>query len=267
MAVIWWARALARHRGKRKVTSAYVEFAVPVISPEWASPARNVELQLAGRFEDYSDLGNVSKPKVALAWDLVDGVRLRGSMAQGFKAPNLEVINASIITRANTRTDWVRCRGRPTRQADHQLQRLLPFTERLGPAVRQSGSEAGKLQESYGFGLVLQPKFIPSEFGDFTFTADFWDVKQKGIVGLFGEGNALIADYLARTTGGSNPNVVRAAATADDTAAFAGTGLTPVGTVLYVKDQYVNLLPQEARGIDYALNWSLKGTPYGNFER
>ena len=47
--------------------------------------------------------------------------------------------------------------------------------------------------------------------------------------------------------------------------AFAGTGLTPVGTVLFVKDQYVNLLPQQARGIDYALNWSLKGTSLGNF--
>ena len=252
-------------KGKRKVTSAYVEFAVPVISPEMGIPlVRNVELQLAGRFEDYSDLGNVSKPKVAMAWDLVEGLRLRGSWAQGFKAPNLEVINASIITRANSRTDWVRC------EADLRAKRITSFSacsRSLSVSAQRSGNPALKPEDSetYGFGLVFEPKFIPSDFGQFTFTADFWDVKQEGIVGLFGEGNALIADYLARVSGGSNPNVVRAAATSDDATAFAGTGLTPVGTVLYVKDQYVNLLPQEARGIDYALNWSLKGTSLGNF--
>ncbi|OYU71700.1 MAG: TonB-dependent receptor [Alphaproteobacteria bacterium PA2] len=252
-------------KGKRKVTSAYVEFGVPVISPEMGIPlVRNVELQLAGRFEDYSDLGNVAKPKVAMAWDLVEGVRLRGSWAQGFKAPNLEQINASVITRANTRTDWVRC------EADLRAKRITSFSacsRSLSVSAQRSGNPDLQPEDSetYGFGVVFEPKFIPSEFGRFTFTADFWDVKQEGIVGLFGEGNALIADYLARTTGGSNPNVVRAAATADDVTAFAGSGLTPVGTVLYVKDQYVNLLPQQARGIDYALNWSLKGTSLGNF--
>lgn len=253
-------------KGKRNVSSAYVEFAVPVISPEMGIPlVRNVELQLAGRYEDYSDVGNVSKPKVAVAWDLFDGFRIRGSWAQGFKAPNLEQINASVVTRANTRTDYVRC------EADLRAKRIASFSNcsrSLSVSAQRSGNPDLKPEDSetYGFGVVFEPQFIPSEYGRFTFTADFWDVKQEGIVGLFGEGNALIADYLARVSGGSNPDVVRAAPTADDVAAFAGTGLTPVGTVLYVKDQYQNLLPQEARGIDYALNWSLRGTPYGNFD-
>ena len=253
-------------KGKRKVSSAYVEFAVPVISPEMGIPlVRNVEVQLAGRYEDYSDVGNVAKPKVAVAWDLFDGLRLRGSWAQGFKAPNLEQINATVVTRSNTRTDWVRC------EADLRARRITSFagcSRSLSVAAQRSGNPDLKPEDSetYGFGVVFEPKFIPAEYGQFTFTADFWDVKQEGIVGLFGEGNALISDYLARLTGGSNPNVVRAAPTADDVAAFAGTGLTPVGTVQYVKDQYVNLLPQEARGIDYALNWGLHGTRYGNFD-
>lgn len=253
-------------KGKRKVSSAYVEFAVPVISPEMGIPlVRNVELQLAGRYEDYSDVGSVAKPKVAVAWDLVDGLRLRGSWAQGFKAPNLEQINATVVTRANTRTDYIRC------EADLRAGRISSFSNcsrSLSVQAQRSGNPDLKPEDSetYGFGVVFEPKFIPSEYGRFTFTADFWDVKQEGIVGLFGEGNALIADYLARVSGGSNPDVVRAAPTADDVAAFAGTGLTPVGTVLYVKDQYANLLPQEARGIDYALNWSLHGARYGNFD-
>jgi outer membrane receptor protein involved in Fe transport len=252
--------------GSRKVASAYAELAVPIISPEMNIPlVRSVEVQLAGRAEDYSDVGSVAKPKVAVAWDLVDGFRLRGSWAQGFKAPNLEQINAEVITRSNTRTDYVRC------EADLRSNRITSFSNcsrTLSVAAQRSGNPDLKPEESTssGFGFVFEPKFVPSDYGQFTFTVDYWRVKQKGIVSLFGEGNALILDYLLRTQGSSNANVVRAAATADDVAAFAGTGLTPVGTVLYVKDQYVNALPQEARGIDIGAMWRLRGTRLGDFD-
>ncbi|MBO9560795.1 MAG: TonB-dependent receptor [Caulobacter sp.] len=253
-------------KGHRTVASAYAELAVPVISPEMGIPlVRNVEMQLAGRYEDYSDVGDVAKPKVAVAWDLVDGLRLRGSWSEGFKAPNLEQINATVVTRSNTRTDYVRC------EADLQTGRISSFsncTRTQSTAAQRSGNPDLKPETSTstGFGVVFEPKFVPDQFGHFTFTVDYWRVKQKGIVGIFGEGNALILDYLDRMSGGSNPNVVRAAPTADDVAAFAGTGLTPVGTVLYVKDQYENLLPQEARGIDYNLMWRLHGTKFGDFD-
>jgi outer membrane receptor protein involved in Fe transport len=207
----------------------------------------------------------VAKPKVAVAWDLFDGFRLRGSWAQGFKAPNLEQVNATVVTRANTRTDYVRC------EADLRAGRITSFSNcsrSLSVQAQRSGNADLKPEksETSGFGVVFEPKFVPSEYGRFTFTADYWRVKQTGIVGLFGEGNALIADYLARLSGGSNPDVVRAAATADDVAAFAGTNLTPVGTVLYVKDQYQNLLPQEARGLDLNLLYRLHGTRFGDFD-
>jgi iron complex outermembrane receptor protein len=253
-------------KGSRNVSSAYIEFAVPVISPEMGIPlVRSIELQLAGRAEKYSDVGSVAKPKVAVAWDLFDGFRLRGSWAKGFKAPNLEQVNATVVTRANTRTDYVRC------EADLRAGRITSFsncTRTLSVQAQRSGNPDLKPEnsETSGFGLVFEPKFVPSEYGRLTFTADYWRVKQKGIVGLFGEGNALIADYLARLSGGSNADVVRAAATADDIAAFAGTGLTPVGTVLYVKDQYQNLLPQEARGLDLNLLYRLHGTRFGDFD-
>jgi outer membrane receptor protein involved in Fe transport len=253
-------------KGARTVSSAYAELAVPIISPEMSIPlVHNLEFQLAGRAENYSDVGSVAKPKVAMAWDFFDGLRLRGSWAQGFKAPNLEQINADVITRSNTRTDYVRC------EADLRAGRITSFSNcsrTLSVAAQRSGNPDLKPETSTtsGFGLVFDPKFVPSAFGRFTFTVDYWRVKQKGIVSLFGEGNALILDYLDRLQGTTNPNVVRAAATADDVAAFAGTGLTPVGTVLYVKDQYVNALPQEARGLDIGVMWRLSGTRFGDFD-
>ncbi len=253
-------------KGSRNVSSAYVEFAVPLVSPEMNIPfVHNLEAQVAGRYESYSDVGDVAKPKIALAWDIIEGVRLRGSWAQGFRPPNLEQINATLVTRSNTRTDWIYC------QADLNSGRIKSFadcTRRGATQAQRAGNPDLKPEESesFGGGLVLEPRFIPSEYGRFTFTLDYWRIKQEGIIGIFGEGNALTLDYLLRMQGQTNPNVIRAAPTPADIAAFAGTGIAPVGQVQYVKDQYVNLQPQEARGLDIGVMWRLHGTRYGDFD-
>jgi len=251
-------------KGSRNVTSLYAELAIPVISPEMEIPfVYNFEAQLAGRYENFSDVGDVAKPKVALAWDVIDGLRFRGSWAQGFKAPNLEQVNATLVTRSNSRRDWYRC------EADRRAGRIATLQACSAPniAERRSGNPDLKPEESetWGLGVVYEPRFIPEEFGRFTFTVDYWRVKQEGIVGLFGGGNAITADYLARLNGSSYADVIRAAPTADDVAAFQGTGLAPVGQILYVADQYQNLLPQEARGLDIGVIWNLRGTEYGDF--
>lgn len=241
--------------GRRTVTAAYAELAVPVIGPDMRIPlVRSLELQLAGRFEHYSDIGSVAKPKIAGAWDVVHGIRLRGSYAEGFKAPNLEQINARVVTRSNTRTDYVRCEAQLRNKA---IASFANCSQAFATSAQRSGNPDldPETSSTWSAGVVLEPHFLDAAVGRFTFTADYWNIKQKGIVGIFGEGNALIADYLARTQGGSNPNVVRAAATADDIALFAGSGLTPAGRVLSVTDQYVNLLPQQASGVDLGLTW------------
>ncbi|WP_137863077.1 MULTISPECIES: TonB-dependent receptor [unclassified Sphingomonas] len=255
--------------GRRTVAAAYLELAVPVISPDMHIPlVRNIELQLAGRFEHYSDVGSVAKPKIAAAWDIVRGLRLRGSYAEGFKAPNLEQINATMVTRSNTRTDWVRCEAQlrqPPFLADGvtpnplRISSFANCSQGFATTARRSGNPDLKPEQSktWTVGVVLEPHFLDAAVGRMTFTADYWHVSQKGIVGLFGEGNALINDYLLRVQGSSDPNVIRAAPTAEDNALFAGTGLAPVGRVLYVKDKYVNLLPQEAAGVDLGFNWRL----------
>ena len=244
-------------QGRRTVAAAYVELAVPVISPEMRIPlVRNLELQLAGRFENYSDVGSVAKPKIAGAWDIVSGIRLRGSYAEGFKAPNLEQINATMVTRSNTRTDYVRCEAQLRTGA---ISSFANCSQSFATTARRSGNPNLKPEESKNWtaGIVLEPHFLDSSIGRITLTADYWHIDQTGVVGLFGEGNALINDYLLRVQGSSDANVVRAAPTAEDVALFAGSGIAPVGRVLYVNDKYVNLLPQEAAGIDLGFNWRL----------
>jgi outer membrane receptor protein involved in Fe transport len=251
--------------GKREVYSAYVEFAVPVVSPEMNIPlVRSLDFQLAGRYEHYSDFGDVAKPKIAMAWDLVEGVRVRGSYSEGFRAPNLEQTNAAQYGRLSTNNDYIRC------EADLRLGRITNFNQCSQPASASllvSGNPELQPEEStnQSIGLVLQPWFIPEQFGRFTFTLDRWKIEQEKIVGLLGAQSNVVLDYLNILNGTRNDNVNRAAVTADDIAFFQGSGITPVGQIVSVKDQFINLLPQTVEGLDIGLQWRLRGTPWGNF--
>lgn len=251
--------------GKREVYSAYVEFAVPVVSPEMNIPlVRSLDFQLAGRYEHYSDFGDVAKPKIAMAWDLVEGVRVRSSYSEGFRAPNLEQTNAAQYGRLSTNNDYIRC------EADLRLGRITNFNQCSQPASASllvSGNPELQPEEStnQSIGLVLQPWFIPEQFGRFTFTLDRWKIEQEKIVGLLGAQSNVVLDYLNILNGTRNDNVNRAAVTADDIAFFQGSGITPVGQIVSVEDQFINLLPQTVEGLDIGLQWRLRGTPWGNF--
>ncbi len=253
-------------QGSRNVGSAYVEFAVPLVSADMGIPlVHRLDMQLAGRYEHYSDFGSVAKPKVALAWDLVEGVRLRGSYSEGFRAPNLEQTNATQYARLASGVDHIRC------EADLRAGRIASFSECgqniSGASLLVAGNPDLEPEESTNtsFGVVFQPTFIPERLGNFTFTVDRWKIKQEQIVGLLGAQTALTQDYLDQVEGGANPLVVRAAPTQEDIDFFAGTGLTPVGQVTAINDRFINLQPQTAGGLDFGMEWSLRRTRFGNF--
>ena len=251
-------------RGGRAVVSAFGELAIPVIAPDMDIPLiRRIDVQLAGRYEHYSDFGSVAKPKIAAAWDLFDGLRLRGSYSKGFRAPNLEQVNTVQYSRLGSNTDYYRC------EADLRAGRITTFSacaRAISYSIFVSGNQDLKPENStnYTFGTVLQPP-LPEGYGKLTLTADYWSIKQVGIVGQFGPQNALVLDYLLRLQGSSNPNVVRAAPTADDTPLFTGTNLAPVGAVTQINDQFTNLLPQTVQGVDLALLYNVR-TSFGKFD-
>lgn len=251
--------------GERWVESVYAELAVPVISPDMGIPlVQKFDMQIAGRFENFSDVGGVGKPKVAFSWDVNDDFRIRGSWSQGFEAPNLIQEHEKLLSRSNSNQDYIYC------QADLNAGRINSFAN-CSESVTLLGQRTGnpnlkpETSDSKSIGFVFQPTFVPAEYGNLTVTADYWTITEKNLIGVFGQANAMVLDYLLRMQGSSNPNVVRAAPTATQVTQFAGTGIAPAGTVLFINDQYVNQNPQLASGIDLGANWSLRDTSWGSF--
>lgn len=251
--------------GHRHVVSAFVELAVPLVSPEMNIPAmQSVQFQIAGRYEDYSDVGDVVKPKVAFAWQLFDWVAVRASWSEGFRAPNLPQVFERDVERVNQRTDYIRCEAQARQDV---LAGRTPNFAACAITQLVSSSRSGNQDlkpeddENYSAGLVFTPSFAPA----LTLSADYWRVKQERVIGIFGDGNHLALDYALRVRGSSNPNVIREAPDQDDIDAFAGTGLAPVGDVITVIDNYENLLPRVADGVDFGVQYRLGPTALGNW--
>lgn len=250
--------------GKRTVFSAYGELAIPLVTRDMGiTGIRSLDVQIAGRYERYSDVGSVAKPKIAASWDILEGMMLRGSWSQGFRAPNLEVINSAALDRVNSNLDYVLC------EADLRAARIASYSacNRSISVLRRSAGNPNlkpEESESWSFGTVLSPP-LPEGFGKLTLTIDRWRIKQKNVIGIVDYRNALALDYLLRTQGSSNPDVIRRAPTADDAAVVAGTGLDPVGELLYVNVNFGNFLPVTIDGLDFNLDWRLRNTAIGNF--
>lgn len=247
--------------GTRTVYSAYAELFVPVVSEYMNIPlVEAFNVQMAGRIERFQDIDATAMvPRVAASWTTIPGVTFRGAWSQGFRAPNLAQVNDDGTTRSNTRDDFVFCQA----QVRKGLLSGLDACPGAGVISFRSGARSLKPEdsESINLGIVLEPKFIPG----LTLTADYWRVKQTELVGTFGDDNAIALDLLRRLGGGSNPNVIRAAPTADDIALFTGTGLAPTGRITQVLDPYLNLDSRVSKGWDFGMAYNVPEFGLGKF--
>jgi outer membrane receptor protein involved in Fe transport len=248
--------------GDRDVFSAFAELAVPLVSEDMNIPlVHSLDAQLAVRAEDYSDVGSVAKPKIALSWYPHPDFQVRAAYSQGFRAPNLEQINATGIRRVNGgREDWILCEA--VARANGTTFDTGNCDGNSVESVRSGGPDLQPEEnDNISIGLVYQPSFVD----DLTFTVDWWRIEQEDVVGIFGDQNQISLDYVLRLNGSSNPNVVRAAPSADEIALYTAAGLTPAGEIIEVADQYVNLNPREFEGIDFGINYGLDTDAWGDF--
>ncbi len=66
----------------RKIKAIYGELQIPVI--------KDLDVQLAARYDKYSDVGSTTNPKVAIRWQPVQMLGFRSSYSTGFHAPDFD---------------------------------------------------------------------------------------------------------------------------------------------------------------------------------
>lgn len=76
----------------RSIGAGFAEFRIPLVGGSLRSnPA--LELNLADRYEHYSDFGATNNPQLGLIWKPLVDVKLRGTVGTSFKAPLLNDLN------------------------------------------------------------------------------------------------------------------------------------------------------------------------------
>ena len=92
----WYAGNYHNGAGSYNVKEAYLEANLPFLNSETLGKAN---LNVAGRWTDYSTSGVVYTWKVGGAWDTpIDGVRLRAVTSRDVRAPNLSELYAAPVT-------------------------------------------------------------------------------------------------------------------------------------------------------------------------
>lgn len=247
--------------GSRNVWSAFAEFIVPVVPFSENRPMmKSVDLQIAGRFENYNDVGSVVKPKLAMSWVLFGKTQVRAAYSEGFRAPNLQQVHTPVTTRVNTRMDWYKNWAAVLRG---DIEGLEQATYSKGVESLRFGSEDldPETSKNYSAGLVL----VPSKEAGVALTVDYWRIEQEDLVGLFGDANQIALDFAMRLEGSYNPNVIRAAPDQDDIDFYGAAGIEPAGEIINVLDPYMNLDKRETKGIDYGLYIDIPETRAGEF--
>lgn len=79
---------------ERDVAAVFAELRAPLFGANNRRPGlERLELSLAGRFEDYGDVGQTTSPKVGVLWEPVEGAVLRANYGRSFRAPALREVN------------------------------------------------------------------------------------------------------------------------------------------------------------------------------
>ncbi|RNJ62551.1 MAG: TonB-dependent receptor [Porphyrobacter sp. IPPAS B-1204] len=208
------------------------ELAVPV--------TEGLDLQLAGRYDEFQGFGGKFNPKIAGRWQPVDWLAVRGNFSTSFRAPSLAQSGAGVLLSAY-RVDCAATPGACGGDPDEDGEALL--SEDVGNINLEA-----ETARSFGGGVVFQPT------RSIELLVDYWNIRHENLVGIDED------DFIRRALAGEFPVV--------------GTGLLPTGSpglevnggfVTDAHFQITNLGFQKTDGIDVAYTHRFPEGPLGLF--
>lgn len=209
-----------------------------------ATPIKNVEVGVSGRYDHYDTYGNSFTPAANFKWTPMQQVGVRGTFARGFRAPNpAEVGNAGSFFTFNAINDPILCANGSRTTAGN-----VPSACGFAPPYVQTTSKdlSPEKSKSYTLGLIVEP------VRGLNMSLDYYNIKINNlIVTRAGNDTAFV------------PTWVRGPAAPIDIATGNGTttvvGTPSVGPILYAESPYINAGSTKTHGIeaDVRYRWRL----------
>lgn len=168
--------------GNYNVNEIYAEFAVPLLKN--APLAKSLDLSVAGRYSNYNTVGSNTTGKVGIGWKPMEGILLRGTIAQGFRAPSIiELFQGARQTNfqgtdpcnggASANPTKSGCAGIPSTYNQSQYNAgLLPGT------ISGNNSLKPETARTNSAGITIRPNFLPG----LTFISDWYDISIRDAI-------------------------------------------------------------------------------------
>jgi iron complex outermembrane receptor protein len=219
----------------RTIKSVFAEMTIPVL--------KSVEAQLAVRHDRYSDYGTSTTPKIGMKWTITPRYVLRGTYAEGFRAPTLVENSTDVRHAFLSYRDPARC------NASFKLgcSWSSAYDSGANPAL------APETAKSYTLGLAMEPTDW------LVATVDAWRIRRDNEIGTLDLTRVL--EDPARYANNPAAAIQRAALTDADKAAGA-----TAGEVTLVKLLLTNVAVTDVRGIDVDLRGKFNFGEWGRFE-
>lgn len=90
-------------KGQYSLNEAYLELNVPVLADK--PFAKELTINVAGRYSDYSNFGDTTNGKFGITWRPLDELLVRGTYAEGFRAPTIDNMYGGVGSSFESYTD------------------------------------------------------------------------------------------------------------------------------------------------------------------
>lgn len=168
------------YSGNRKLYAIFGEVLAPL--------TKTVELSAALRADHYTTVGGTVNPKIGFKWTPARNFALRGSYAEGFRAPSVPESGQGGLAAFTTAVDPVRCAAGVASACSAASVAIITSPN---PALKPETSQ------SYSLGIVFDPTPKTS------ITADLWQITRKNEINQETAGDAIAAGHVVRDPGGA----------------------------------------------------------------
>ncbi|WP_439533525.1 TonB-dependent receptor, partial [Polymorphobacter sp.] len=228
-------------RKSRNIKAAFAEAFIPLVGSNNAvSGIERLEIDIAGRIEDYSDFGSTANPKIGINYAPVRGMTFRGSYGTSFRAPLLSDLQTA------TAGLFVQNYSDPT----------SPTGNTIGLARSGGNPDLGpERATTYSFGLDIAPVGVP----DLTLSAGFFHVSYSNQIAQFvGDLSILQREAVFSSIITRNPDP---AFIAGEVARLPLTGVVPNPLPLFIDGALRNLGSSISQGIDFSGDYTFDVGP------
>lgn len=222
-------------QASQNVKEAYAEVAIPLLQD--APFARELSINAAGRYTDYSTSGGVKTWKIGASWSPIDDLRFRATRSRDIRAPSLNELfaatNSGQVSFLDTHTNT---------------------NARITTLSRGNPDLTPELADTITAGMVFTPTFLPG----LRLSVDYYDIEINDAIGTPNQALAYDQCEESQGTGPTCALIIRP---------FPWSNTTPANFPTLRLSYPINQSQITVSGIDYEISYRTEfaGGLFGDF--